>query len=219
MGEDLSPPVCVVNASMSKKSRWIGLILIVPLFFLWGFALGILDVMNKHFQNVLGLTKLQSTGLQVSTFGAYFIFPPLIGGPFIRRWGYKPGIILGLGFFVVGALMFWPAAKFQKFGAAVSATFVMACGLSELEVVANTYMAILGRPENASLRVTIAQAFNGIGFVIGPLIASHAFFSSKNSTNLTSVQYVYLGIAIATTILAIGFVFAKLPEVSYDLIQ
>ena len=217
MNDDLSSTVCVVNASMSTKSRWIGLILIVPLFFLWGFALGILDVMNKHFQTVLGLTKLQSTGLQVATFGAYFVFPPLFGGPFIRRLGYKPGIILGLGLFVTGALMFWPAAKFLKFGIAVGATFVMACGLSELEVVANTYMAILGSPETASLRVTIAQAFNGIGFVIGPLIASHAFFSGKNSTSLTSVQYVYLGIAIAAAILAVGFVFAKLPEVSDEL--
>jgi FHS family L-fucose permease-like MFS transporter len=202
---------------MSKKARWTGLILIVPLFFLWGFALGMLDVLNKHFQTVLGLTKLQSTGLQVATFGAYVVFPPLIGGPFIRRWGYKHGVVLGLGLFVVGALMFWPSAKFLKFGGFVGATFVMACGLSELEVVANTYMAILGSPEHASRRVTIAQAFNGIGFILGPLIASHAFFSGDNSTNLTSVQYVYLGIAVAATFLATGFVFAKLPEVSDDL--
>ena len=217
MAEDTPPTVCVVNASISTKARWTGLILVVPLFFLWGFAYGLLDVLNKHFQNVLDITKLQSTGLQIATFGAYFCFPPIIGGPVIRKWGYKSGIILGLGLFVTGALMFWPAAHFLKFGAFVGATFVMACGLSELEVVANPYMAILGDPKSASMRLTMAQAINGIGFVIGPLIASNAFFKGDNASNLTSVQFVYLGIAIAVGVLAVGFFFAKIPEVSDDL--
>ena len=90
---------------------------------------GLLDVLNKHFQNVLGITKLQFTGLQVAYFGSYFVFPHLVGGPVIRRWGYKTGIMLGLGLYVAGALFFWPAAKFLSFGGFVAATFVvMACG-------------------------------------------------------------------------------------------
>jgi MFS transporter, FHS family, L-fucose permease len=153
--------VCIVNASMTKRERWICLILVTPLFFLWGFALGLLDVLNKHFQNVLGITKLQSTGLQIATFGAYLVFPVPVGGPIIRKWGFKTGVVVGLGLFMVGALVFWPGAKFLKFGVFVGATFVMACGLSQLETVADPYIALLGDPESASFRLTMAQGFNG----------------------------------------------------------
>jgi MFS transporter, FHS family, L-fucose permease len=99
-----------------------------------------------------------------------------------------------------------------KFGVFVGATFVMACGLSQLETVANPYIALLGDPESASFRLTMAQGFNGVGFVFGPLIASRAFFN--NIANLKSVQYVYLGIAVAVGSIAVGFLFAKIPEIS-----
>ena len=211
------PTVSVVGASMSKKDRYTGLILVTTLFFLWGFAYGLLDVLNKHFQNVLGITKLQSTGLQVAYFGSYFCFPPLVGGPVIRKWGYKVGIMLGLGLYVSGALFFWPAAKYLSFGAFVGATFVMACGLSELETAANPYISVLGDPKTASFRLNFSQSFNGVGSFVGPLIASNAFFSGSNITSLTSVQYVYLGIAVAVGLIAIGFAFVHVPEISDEL--
>jgi MFS transporter, FHS family, L-fucose permease len=211
------PTVSIVGASMSKRDRLTGLILVTTLFFLWGFAYGLLDVLNKHFQNVLGITKLQSTGLQVAYFGSYFCFPPLVGGPVIRKWGYKTGIMLGLGLYVSGALFFWPAAKFLSFGAFVGATFVMACGLSELETAANPYISVLGDPKTASFRLNFSQSFNGVGSFVGPLIASNAFFSGTNQTNLTSVQYVYLGIAIAVALVAVGFAFVHVPEISDEL--
>ena len=211
------PAVSVVGASMSRRDRWTGLILVTTLFFLWGFAYGLLDVLNKHFQNVLGITKLQSTGLQVAYFGSYFVFPPLVGGPVIRKWGYKTGIMLGLGLYVAGALFFWPAAKYLSFGAFVAATFVMACGLSELETAANPYISVLGDPKTASFRLNFSQSFNGVGSFVGPLIASHAFFSGQNQTNLTSVQYVYFGIAVSVGLIAIGFAFIHVPEISDEL--
>jgi MFS transporter, FHS family, L-fucose permease len=217
-GGGLPPTVSVVGASMSKKDRWTGLVLVTTLFFLWGFAYGLLDVLNKHFQNVLGITKLQSTGLQVAYFGSYFFFPPLVGGPVIRKWGYKVGIMLGLALYVVGALFFWPAAKFLSFGAFVAATFVMACGLSELETAANPYISVLGDPKTASLRLNFSQSFNGVGSFVGPLIASHAFFSADNKDNLNSVQYVYLGIAVSVALIAFGFAFVHVPEISDELI-
>lgn len=216
-GGGLPPTVSVVGASMSKKDRWTGLILVTTLFFLWGFAYGLLDVLNKHFQNVLGITKLQSTGLQVAYFGSYFFFPPLVGGPVIRKWGYKVGIMLGLGLYVSGALLFWPGAKFLSFGAFVAATFVMACGLSELETAANPYISVLGDPENASFRLNFSQSFNGVGSFVGPLIASHVFFTGDNAKSLDSVQFVYLGIAVAVACIAIGFFFVHVPEISDEL--
>jgi MFS transporter, FHS family, L-fucose permease len=218
-GGGVPPSVSIVGASMSKKDRWTGLLLVTTLFFLWGFAYGLLDVLNKHFQNVLGITKLQSTGLQVAYFGSYFFFPPLVGGPVLRKWGYKVGIMLGLGLYVSGALLFWPAAKFLSFGAFVGATFVMACGLSELETAANPYISVLGDPKTASFRLNFSQSFNGVGSFVGPLIASHAFFSNGNQNNLTSVQFVYLGIAISVGLIAIGFAFVHVPEISDDLMM
>ena len=216
-GGGLPPTVSVVGASMTKKDRYTGLVLVTTLFFLWGFAYGLLDVLNKHFQNVLGITKLQSTGLQVAYFGSYFVFPPLVGGPVIRKWGYKTGIMLGLGLYVSGALFFWPAAKFLSFGAFVGATFVMACGLSELETAANPYISVLGDPKTASFRLNFSQSFNGVGSFVGPLIASHAFFSGDNVKSLTSVQYVYLGIAVSVGLIAISFAFVRVPEISDEL--
>ena len=125
--------------------------------------------------------------------------------------------MLGLGLYVSGALFFWPAAKFLSFGAFVGATFVMACGLSELETAANPYISVLGDPKTASFRLNFSQSFNGVGSFVGPLIASNAFFSGSNTTSLTSVQYVYLGIAVSVGLIAIGFAFVHVPEISDEL--
>jgi MFS transporter, FHS family, L-fucose permease len=114
-------------------------------------------------------------------------------------------------------LLFWPAAKFLCFGAFVGATFVMACGLSELETAANPYISVLGDPQTASFRLNFSQSFNGVGSFVGPLIASHAFFTGSNNSNLTSVQFVYLGIAIAVASIAVGFAFVRVPEISDEL--
>lgn len=93
----------------------------------------------------------------------------------------------------------------------------MACGLSELETAANPYISVLGDPKTASFRLNFSQSFNGVGSFVGPLIASNAFFSGTNQTNLTSVQYVYLGIAIAVALVAVGFAFVHVPEISDEL--
>ena len=125
--------------------------------------------------------------------------------------------MLGLGLYVAGALFFWPAAKFLSFGAFVAATFVMACGLSELETAANPYISVLGDPKTASFRLNFSQSFNGVGSFVGPLIASNAFFSGNNLKSLTSVQYVYLGIAVSVGLIAVGFAFVRVPEISDEL--
>ena len=113
-----------------------------------------------------------------------------------------------------GALLFWPAAKFMKFGAFVGATFVMASGLSELETAANPYISVLGDSKTASFRLNFSQSFAGLGSLVGPLIASRVFFTGANSNTLTSVQYVYLGIALGVGLIAVGFAFIHIPEIS-----
>ncbi|CAE6377613.1 unnamed protein product [Rhizoctonia solani] len=197
--------------------------LVTSLFFLWGFAYGLLDVLNKHFQNTLEITKLQSTGLQVAYFGVgYFAFSP-IAGEVLRRRGYKFTIIMGLTFYSVGAILFWPCAKFAGesnkkavFGGFVVCTAVIACGLASLETAANSYITCLPgtEPSGAAFRLQLSQSFNGIASFAGPFIASKYFFSGDNANNLTNVQWVYLAVALMGAFIAFLFAITKLPETS-----
>ncbi|KAH8547555.1 major facilitator superfamily domain-containing protein [Umbelopsis sp. PMI_123] len=198
--------------------------LVTLLFFLWGFSYGMLDTLNSHFQSVLGITKLQSTWLQVAYFGAYFVmgfplWPP--AGHIMHRFGYKRGIIFGLCLFVIGAICFYPAAISLKYGAFVGCLFVIACGLGTLENAANPYITSLGSPRWASFRINAAQAFNGVGTFISPLIASKAFFADNNSSastadQLTSVKWAYVGIGCGVFVIMLLFCLAKIPEIDME---
>lgn len=193
--------------------------LATSLFFLWGFSYGLLDVLNKHFQNVLKISKLESTALQIVYFGGgYLCFSP-IAAEILKRKGYKVTIVLGLALFALGAIGFWPTAHFSNpengkraFIGFVLCTFVIACGLATLETSANSYATIIGNPKTASMRLQFCQSWNGVASFIGPLIASKIFFSGDNASNLNNVQYVYIAVAVAAVLVAILFLFSKLPE-------
>jgi len=197
--------------------------LITSLFFLWGFSYGLLDVLNKHFQTVLGITKLESTGLQVVYFaGGYLCFSP-IAAEVLKRRGYKITVLMGLSLYSLGAIFFWPTAHFSSpanqkasFGGFIACTFVIACGLATLETAANSYAVVIGDPASASARLQFCQSWNGVASFIGPLVASKAFFSGANQNNLTNVQYVYLAVACAGVAVGVVFFFARLPEVSEE---
>lgn len=193
--------------------------LITSLFFLWGFSYGLLDVLNKHFQNVLGITKLESTGLQVMYFGGGYLLYSPIAAEVLKRKGYKITILMGLAFYSVGAVAFWPTAHYSSkehasasFGGFCVCTLVIACGLATLETAANSYATVIGSPATASARLQFCQSWNGVASFIGPLIASKFFFSGANANNLTNVQFVYLAVACAGVAIAVLFVFSKLPE-------
>ncbi|QRV90268.1 major facilitator superfamily transporter [Ceratobasidium sp. AG-Ba] len=197
--------------------------LVTSLFFLWGFAYGLLDVLNKHFQNSLGISKLQSTGLQVAYFGAgYFACSP-IAGEILRRRGYRFTIVLGLAIFSLGAIMFWPCAKLANqsnknavFGGFVVLTALVGGGIAIVEVPALSYVTCLPKaePSGAAFRIQLSQSFNGVGAFSGPFIASKYFFSGKNANKLTNVQWVYLAVALAGIFVASLFVVSKIPEIS-----
>ncbi|KAB2572895.1 Major facilitator superfamily [Lasiodiplodia theobromae] len=197
--------------------------LVISLFFLWGFSYGLLDVLNKHFQTVLGITKLQSTGLQVVYFGGgYLLFSP-IAAEVMKRKGYRLTILMGLTLYSLGAVMFWPTAHFSKpgnekasFGGFCACTLVIACGLATLETAANSYAVVIGNPASASARLQFCQSWNGVASFIGPLIASKFFFSGANANSLTNVQFVYLAVACAGVAVGILFAVSKLPEVSEE---
>ncbi len=200
--------------------------LVISLFFLWGFSYGLLDVLNKHFQTVLDITKLESTGLQVVYFGGgYLLFSP-IAAEVMKRKGYKITILMGLSLYSLGAVMFWPTAHFStyehryaSFGGFCACTLVIACGLATLETAANSYAVVIGDPASASARLQFCQSWNGVASFIGPLIASKFFFTGKNAHNLLNVQFVYLAVACAGVAIAVLFLVAKLPEISEEMLN
>ena len=198
---------------MQQKNRYLlPLVLVTSLFFLWGLAYGLLDVLNKHFQDALRVNKQQSTLLQMAYFGAYFLMA-LPAGLLMQRLGYKKGIITGLLLYAAGAILFYPAAENASFTFFLVALFILASGLAFLETAANPYITVLGDPATAPFRLNLAQSFNGVGSFIGPMIGGALFFSgNENAANLDSVQWVYLAIAGLVMVVVVLFVRTRMPE-------
>lgn len=201
------------TTTITKGNYLVPLILVTSLFFLWGLAYGLLDVLNKHFQETLKIDKARSTLLQMAYFGAYFLIA-LPAGIFMNRFGYKKGIITGLLLYTVGALLFYPSAQMHSFNFFLAALFILACGLAFLETAANPYVTVLGEPKTSEFRLNLAQSFNGVGSFIGPMIAANLFFGSKaDDGNLDSVKMVYLIIGIVVLLIAGLFWRTPLPEI------
>lgn len=196
------------RAGATPNLRW-AFMLVTSLFFMWGLSYGLLDVLNKHFQETLHVTKAQSGLLQAAYFGAYFLVA-LPAGYLMDKRGYKAGILVGLCLYALGALLFVPAAGINSFAMFLFALFVIACGLGCLETAANPYATVLGDPQGAERRLNLAQSFNGLGQFIGPMIGGTLFFSATQSSgDQSSVKITY--VAIAVLVLAIAFLFRRTP--------
>ena len=188
---------------------------ICSLFLLWGFAHGFLDVLDKHFQDLLHVSKAQSGFVQFSLYIGYLAMA-IPAGLFIKRFGYQRGIILGLTIFATGAFMFYPAAKFEAFIPFLIALFVIACGLAFLETAANPYSTALGSKEGAARRINMSQSFNGLGWILGPLIGGLVIFGAETKSEaerFDSLVYPYLVTGCVVVVVALIFVFIKLPEI------
>jgi FHS family L-fucose permease-like MFS transporter len=198
--------------AFTDKKFLITLVFVVSLFMLWGIAITMADVLNKHFQHVLSLTKSQSGFVQFAVFGAYFVMG-IPAGLFMKRFGYKYGVILGLTLFALGAFLFVPAANAASFGFFGAALFILGCGLSTLETVAHPFVASLGDQRTSDQRVNFAQLFNAVGAMLGPLIGSYFLLrgNTPGSTDLTSVKVLYLVIGGFIALIALSFSFVKIP--------
>jgi len=198
---------------MSRTKYFIPLMLVTSLFFLWGFAYGLLDVLNKHFQETLNISKTRSTLLQGAYFGAYFLIA-LPAGMFVNKYGYKKGIILGLFLYATGAFLFYPAAQQLSFNFFLVALFILASGLACLETAANPYVTVLGSPETSETRLNLSQCFNGVGAFLGPIIAAFLFFGGNaHHNNLNSVKIIYVVIGVVVLLIAGFFIKTTLPEI------
>ena len=167
---------------------------------------------NKHFQDVLVISRTHSAWVQVMFYLGYFVMA-IPAGLFINKYGYRRGVVLGLLLYGLGSLLFIPGEYWMSFNFFLFSLFVIACGLVFLETAANPYMTELGDKETAASRLNLAQSFNGLGCICGPLIGGLLLFSEEGEVAI-SLPYTLMGIVV----LAVAMVFSKirLPEIVHE---
>ncbi|MDR6513536.1 sugar MFS transporter [Chryseobacterium camelliae] len=200
------------SAKFTEKKYVIVLAFVTSLFFFWAIALTMGDVLNKHFQNVLHISKSKSGLVQLSIFGAYALMG-IPAGYFMKRFGYKMGVILGLVLFAGGCFLFVPAANHASFDFFRIALFILALGMATLETVAHPFVAALGNEKTSDQRVNFAQSFNGLGAIVGPLLGGVFIFGGAGDDHsLDSVKSLYTCIGIVILLLAVTFSLIKVPS-------
>ena len=207
------------GAGGAGRTQATALALVTSLFFMWGLSYGLLDVLNKHFQETLHISHAQSGLLQAAYFGAYFLWA-LPAASLMERAGYKTGILLGLGLYALGALLFVPATATGSYPMFLFALFVIASGLGCLETAANPYVTVLGPAETSERRLNLSQSFNGLGQFVGPLLGGLLFFgdpaAAANGANAEAadpVRAVYVAIAVVVFAMALLFWRSVLPDI------
>jgi FHS family L-fucose permease-like MFS transporter len=206
------------------------LILVVSLFFLWGVANNLNDILIRQFKSAFELTDLESGLVQSAFYLGYFLFA-IPAGLLMRRYGYKAGIVVGLALYAIGAFLFYPAASLRTYGFFLFALFVIASGLSFLETSANPFVTVLGPPEGAERRLNFAQAFNPLGSITGVVIGRFFIFSGSDdppariaalspparaaydAAQSGAVQAPYVAIGIVVLALAAFILITRFPAV------
>lgn len=201
------------NHSVSDKKYLVPFILITSLFFLWGFARAILDVLNKHFQNALHISITQSAMIQVTTYLGYFLMA-IPAGIFINKYGYRRGVVFGLLLFGLGAIFFIPGALIGSFSAFLFCLFVIGCGLVFLETAANPYVTELGARETATSRLNLSQSFNGLGSIFATFCIGQFLFNDTQQGGNVVIPYAILGVLVL--VIAVVFSRVDLPEIQHQ---
>jgi FHS family L-fucose permease-like MFS transporter len=199
---------------LTTKEYLLPFILISSLFFLWGIAHGMVDTLNKHFQEILHLSKSQSGMIQFALYMAYFTMA-LPAGYFMRRFGYRKGIIFGLSLFSAGAILIASTTSFESFWLFLILLFFLGCGLATLETAANPYTTKLGPKESAEQRINFSQSFNGLAWVLGPLIGLFIYGNqgAAPGEKLSSLVIPYTIIGLVVLSVAVLFLLTPLPEI------
>lgn len=212
------------------------LTILTSLFFMWGFLTCLNDILIPHLQNVFELNYFESMLVQFTFFLAYFLIS-LPSGKLVEKVGYKKGIVIGLITAGIGTLIFYPAAGLRSYPVFLLAFFILASGITLLQVAANPYVTILGKPETASSRLNLTQAFNSLGTTVAPYFGSLLILSTAVKTaeelskmspaeveaykaaEAAAVQYPYLGLAAVLFIIAGIFAVIKLPQIEASTVQ
>lgn len=200
------------KTSLVKKEYLIPFILITSLFFLWGFAHAILNVLNKHFQEIFVMTKAHSALIQATMYTGYFTMA-IPAGLFITKFGYRRGVVCGLLLYGIGSLLFIPSESLMSFPYFLFSLFVIGCGLTFLETAANPYVTELGSKQTAAARLNFAQSFNGLGCICAPVIGGLLLFSEDGTSHI-ALPYIVMGCVVLMA--ALIFTRVKLPEINHE---
>ena len=215
------------------SSYTIPFILVTSLFFLWGLANSLNGSLVKQFQTALDLQRWQANIVETAFYFGYFAMA-LPAGYVMKKMGYKAGIIMGLVLYAAGAFLFYPAAEVRVYSFFLAALFLIASGIAFLETAANLYVTVLGDPEKGDFRLNLAQSFNGMSIILGPIIGGLFIFSDKEYSRemiqalpaaeaeairvsqASSVQMPYIVIGVIVALVALLFVFTKMPELESE---
>ena len=206
------------SQNYQDKNYSFALTSLTTLFFMWGFITCLNDILIPHLKAVFNLTYVQAMLVQFCFFGAYFLMS-LPSGYIVKKVGYKKGIVIGLLIAAVGCILFYPAASLHSYSVFLFALFVLASGITLLQVSANPYVSLLGSPKTASSRLTLTQAFNALGTTVAPSFGALLILDSASDAFLTpaqnaeSVQLPYLLLAAMLILLAGIFAWLKLPDI------
>ncbi|WP_367347178.1 sugar MFS transporter [Stenotrophomonas bentonitica] len=213
------------------QSTRTALAVVTAIFFMWGFITCLNDILIPHLKAAFSLTWVQAMLIQFTFFGAYFLMS-LPAGRLVAAVGYKRGIVAGLAIAGVGALLFWPAAALHVYGLFLGALFVLATGITVLQVAANPYVALLGPEQTSSSRLTLAQSMNALGTTIAPLFGGLLILAAEprsaeqlallpqaealayRAAEAQSVQLPYFGLAVALFVLAAAIWMFRLPSIA-----
>lgn len=233
MNHGIKPQASEDTSYAASKKYFFPFILVTSLFFFWGFVHNLDPVLIPHLKKAFRLNDLETSLVDFSVFIAYFAMA-LPAGYVMRKFGYKSGIILGLTLFAIGCLLFLPAADTRKYIFFLGALFVIASGLTFLETAANPYVTVLGPPETATQRLNFSQSFNGFAAFMAPIIGGKYILSDVNYTDVqlakmlpgekeaylikeaSSVKGPYLVLGMLIILIAILFIFTKLPDIKED---
>ena len=205
-------PKSLVKLTNRESAR--PFLVVTVLFFLWGFAYGLLGALNGEFQTAVGMSSGKRVALHCVYFAGYFTSPIAFSYRLLEKFGFKMTFITGLCIYSTGSLVFWPSAVLASFPAFLASNFIVALGLSTLEIAANPFIALCGPPEHAEARLNFAQAVQAIGGVMSPLLATLVLFKQVDVRSLIDTQWTYLAIALFVAVLAGFFYYYPLPEVS-----
>ena len=225
------PPRAAPAVEVGTVNRKVALAVVTSIFFMWGFLTCLNDILIPHLKGVFELNYTRAMLVQFTFFGAYFLMS-LPAGALVARLGYKKGIVAGLAIAGIGALGFWPAASLRVYEAFLAALFVLATGITVLQVAANPYVALLGPESTSSSRLTLAQALNSLGTTLAPMFGGLLILSNtvKSAAELQalppaeqvayrvqeahSVQGPYLLLAVVLFVLAVVVYLFRLPALT-----
>ncbi|MBW9051028.1 L-fucose:H+ symporter permease [Rhizobium mesosinicum] len=228
-----TPPLSGGIKTTSTHNYTAPLVALTSLFFMWGFITCLNDILIPHLKSVFQLNYTETMLIQLCFFGAYSIIS-LPAGALVKRISYKWGIVTGLGVAAIGCALFIPAATYRVYAIFLGALFVLATGVTVLQVAANPYVTVLGKPETAASRLNLTQAFNSLGTTLAPLFGALLILSAATaavtnaapeqldalrSTEAAAVKLPYLILALAFLVLAIVFAALKLPNVQEEEIE